>query len=285
MKTMNQSELECTVETITPEMASRLLELNTSNRPLNQRHVEFLVEEIKEGRWRLNGESIKLNGTRLLDGQHRLTAIATCGKAVECLIVRGISADSFQTIDLTRRRTGADVLSIAGEQYSSSLAAALQVIHAYRNGNFMKAYRLHATQIQEELALFPGCRQSVVKAHQGSCLLQRSVAAGFHYLASLVDPCIADQFLDDLISGVGLLPGDPVLLLRNRLIENQRSSARLVKSYIAALTIKALNARLSGISIKVLRWKSDEDFPELVGLAPEKVLFAARFLQTYRGIE
>lgn len=277
MDNNNHRNIHCTVETITPEMASQLLELNTSNRPLNQRHVDFLAEEIKEGRWRLNGESIKLNGTRLLDGQHRLTAIATSGKPVDCLIVRGISSDSFQTIDLTRRRSGGDVLSIAGEQYSTSLAATLQIIHAYRTRQFMKSYRLPATQMQEELGLFPGCRQSVIKANQGSCLVQRSVAAGFHYLAGLADPDIADKFLDDLMSGIGLLPGDPVLLLRNRLIENQRSRARLVKSYIAALTIKALNARLTGGSLKVLRWKSDEGFPEIAGLAPERVLVAAHF--------
>lgn len=269
--------MDIKVETITPEMAIELLQLNTKNRPLNQRHVETLVTEIKEGRWQLNGESIKLNGTRLLDGQHRLTAVAMSGKPIQSLVIRGVNTDAFDTIDLNRRRNGGDVLSIAGEENATGLAATLQVIHAYRTGQFNKSYRLPATKMQEELQMFPGCRKSVTMAHQKGSLMPVSVAAGFHYLGSLVSPEIADRFLDDLVTGAGLSFGDPVLLLRNRLIENRRSKARLQKRYIAALTIKTLNARLSGSEPKVLRWSATEDFPDIVGLPPSRVGQAATF--------
>lgn len=277
-----QSGVQCTIETITPEVASKLLELNTNNRPLNQRHVEFLVDEIKQGRWRMNGESIKLNGVQLLDGQHRLTAVAMSGKAIQCLVVRGINTDAFSTIDLTRRRTGGDVLSIAGEIHATNLAAALQVIYCYRTRQFMRSFRLPATQIQNELSLFPGCRSSVSKVQQRSVLMPTSVLSGFHYLGSLVCKETADRFLEDLISGAGLTTGDPVLLLRNRLIENKKSKARLVKTYIAALTIKAFNARLTGVPIKQLRWTTDgrntEEFPEIEGLPPQVVVERAQAL-------
>lgn len=273
--------MQCTIETITPELAAHYLALNTQNRPLNQRHVDFLVDEIKGGRWRLNGESIKLNGTRLLDGQHRLSAIAMSGQAIQSLVVRNIDGSVFDTIDLNRRRSGADVLSIVGEQNASQIASTLQFLHSYRTNAVTNSYRLSVTKMQEELALFPGCRKSVSMANQKGLIMPVSVAAGIHYLASLVDRTIADQFLSDLISGASLQQHDPVLLLRNRMIQNRQSAARLGKYYIAALAIKAINVRLTGTEIKQLRWINSgpkpEVFPWIVGLPPSSVLEAAFF--------
>jgi hypothetical protein len=276
--------MQCTIETITPERAAYYLSLNNHNRPLNQRHVEFLVEEIKEGRWRLNGESIKLNGTRLLDGQHRLSAIAMSGESVQSLVVRDIDCNVFDTIDLNRRRGGSDVLAVIGEQNYTQLASTLQFIHAYRSGTFLNSYRLSATKVQEELSLFPGCRKSVAMAKQSGLTMPLSVAAGVHFLASLIDQEKADQFLSDLISGASLSTDDPVLLLRNRMIQNRQSNARLDKSYIAALTIKAVNARLSNLKVRHLRWttsgRGNETFPSIVGLPPSDVLRVAQASNT-----
>jgi len=60
------------VMTITPEIAIKMLSKNTSNRPLNQKHIAFLVRDIKAGRWKLNGDAIRFGENALLDGQHRL---------------------------------------------------------------------------------------------------------------------------------------------------------------------------------------------------------------------
>lgn len=50
--------LSVKVETITPELAREYLKANTFNRELNEKTVNSYVRQIKEGQWKLNGETI-----------------------------------------------------------------------------------------------------------------------------------------------------------------------------------------------------------------------------------
>lgn len=105
---------------------------NTNNRPLSMPHVETLAQEIKQGRWRLNGESLVIGKTGLIgSGQHQLVALilaeqdrtvgpdsAKLRKAnpepysIEKIIVYGIdeSDEVFNTLDTGRGRSLADVI-------------------------------------------------------------------------------------------------------------------------------------------------------------------------------
>lgn len=67
---------------VTPEMARGFLTKNTVNRPLKSTIVQDFSEALKRGEWRVShqGVAIASNG-RLLDGQHRLTAISNTGIA------------------------------------------------------------------------------------------------------------------------------------------------------------------------------------------------------------
>ena len=91
------------VEYITPIRANQLLAQNKRNRPLNLKYVNHLASEMKQGRWEANGESIKLNGSELLDGQHRLHAIKLSGVTVPILVVSGIK-NSIPRVTLSARR-------------------------------------------------------------------------------------------------------------------------------------------------------------------------------------
>lgn len=63
------------VETITPDRAKQLLEMNTRNRNVLHSNLDILTEEIRKGRFVANGDAIRIakDGT-ILDGQHRLLA-------------------------------------------------------------------------------------------------------------------------------------------------------------------------------------------------------------------
>ena len=114
--------MESVVEKITPDVATKYLEANVHNRPVHQRHVEFLAEEIKQGRWKMNGSSIVFNGDgTLIDGQHRLWAVITSGLPIKILVVRGADEGSFATIDTGLARTAGDVLGITGEKNPQTL--------------------------------------------------------------------------------------------------------------------------------------------------------------------
>src|SRR5690606_5321337 len=73
---------------LTPDTAVRLLERNTLNRPLSDQHVKRIASQISAGKWRFNGDTIKLSECGdVLDGQHRLWAVIEAKKPVETLIV------------------------------------------------------------------------------------------------------------------------------------------------------------------------------------------------------
>ena len=112
------------VLTITPKKAQELLEGNKRNRPVRKSHVRQLAEEMKAGKWVVNGVPIIFNGKLLIDGQHRLMACIESDKPFDTLVVSDVAPNSFLTIDVGRKRTAADTLATRGEENYAALAAA-----------------------------------------------------------------------------------------------------------------------------------------------------------------
>ena len=79
-------------EVITPEIAREMLTHNTNNyRAISKTVVSRYVDEIQGNCWEANGDTIVFNEDGvLLNGQHRLTAVAEAGKPIVSLVVRGI---------------------------------------------------------------------------------------------------------------------------------------------------------------------------------------------------
>jgi hypothetical protein len=102
------------VMVITPEMARQWLSGQNKNRKLMASHVTYLANEIKSGRWRISGDTIKFgdNG-KLLDGQHRLSAILKAGIAIKSLVVFDIPVEHFTIIDRGVVRNIGDITGIS----------------------------------------------------------------------------------------------------------------------------------------------------------------------------
>lgn len=100
-------------ELVTPEMAERWLEKNNSNRPLRQNVVAAYAAQIKAGQWRLTHQGVCLdcNGA-LIDGQHRLTAIAHTGIAILMQVSRMTTEESAMAlpVDVGAKRSYSDIL-------------------------------------------------------------------------------------------------------------------------------------------------------------------------------
>lgn len=99
---------------ITPELANAFLESNSGNRRLRAWWVEALAAAMRRGEWRPTHQGIALseNG-RLMDGQHRLAAIAKCGIAQHMLLVGGIPDDAFAVLDIGIKRSIADTTGLS----------------------------------------------------------------------------------------------------------------------------------------------------------------------------
>ena len=252
-------------ETIDPNKARVYLEGNDNNRPLSAKHVEYLAGEIRNDRWQMNGETIKFNGSRLLDGQHRLHAIIKAGRPITTVVARGLDSETFHTIDSGKKRSAADTLSVAGERSSTRIAAALSLIDAMTQGQSRTSAAVSGSKALELLKKHPDVRDSV-PAYQGPrTLLKPSIAIALHYFFAKHDRALADQFFRDLRSGSGLSVGDPVFTLREKLITNSVGSSRLRDDAILACTIKAWNALRQGSTVKRLHFRpGSEPFPKIL---------------------
>jgi len=257
--------MNSTLETITPEIAEQLLLKNTRNRQVIRNHVIGLAEEMKAGRWKVNGDTICLNGDVLIDGQHRLLAVVESKVAITTWVVRGVASDVFDTKDVGRRRSAADTLSVHGEVNCRNLAACLIFIDRYFTGRLEnRGHRYSNSEVEELLRKYPEARYAAQQCGRNG-LLPPSVHRGLIYLFSQVDQEQAAKFMEDTMNGANLSSDDPVYRLRERLVQNSLSKAKLSVAEIAALCIKAWNFRRSGKSCRTLKWCSSgptkETFP------------------------
>jgi hypothetical protein len=253
------------IEYISPIRANQLLSQNKRNRALNQNHVMYLAREMSEGRWEANGESIKLNGSELLDGQHRLAAIKLSGITVPILVVSGIEKDAYTTIDTGRARTPSDALKMAGEKHTTRLGAAIKIVEQIESGALTTKYAKRSShgELFDVLESHPDLRKSASKFVDGKKLLPPAVIVALHYYFSKKDQGEADEFFQKLLSGIGLVEGSPILTLREKLIRNAASPAKYDRDSLLVFTIMAWNGWRRGDKMAYIRKPAHPGFPAI----------------------
>jgi len=264
--------MKTTIEKITPEAASKMLAAcNTRNRPLKAHHVAWLAAQMRSGHWMKNGDTITFakDGT-LIDGQHRLSAVALSQVTIECIIVRDADEDAFTTKDTGMPRSSSDVLALAGERHYCLLASTVKLLLRY-NYSAKNAGRLVGSLrcTNRDVMAFVDSNQSVRESVSFAASLSTppgfmtpTITAVVHYLGSAVDQKKTEEFLGLVISGIGLSAGDPVLVLRNRLMANKGSVAKVSRDLVLALTAKAWHLHIAGKKASCLKYAEDEaSFP------------------------
>lgn len=248
-------EPEPSFKTITPEIAKEMLQLNIGNRPLSATNVDVLVKAIKAGGWKLNGETIKLSKAgRILDGQHRLEAVVKSGRTIKTLVVEGLDDDIFDSLGEGKPRSGADTLYIMGEKNCTRLNSCLIMIDKYITGRVEKNVTYSNSEIKGLMSKYPEARDCLHKIKvQGKSLAFPCVMDACFYLFSKKDESLADVFMAKVFRGAGLEEGDPEYALRERLVNNSLSKAKLPKAYVFALFIKAWNHARAGNKIGHLK--------------------------------
>ncbi len=219
---------------ISPEMADQFLTSNEGNRKLSNRHVERLAGFMKEGRWVLNNDSICFSPSgRLLNGQHRLHAIASSGVTVPMGVLYNVSEEAFKWMDTeTRRRRAADFIGGPRARSQESLARFLETLPLSDSPSVCPAYRgtLSNEQLLDRVGDDPVIEEAVVMA--GSYFSSRLVvriphtsAAAFCYDAinAGIEEEVGD-FLRKLSTGEELAKGDAVLALRNYLLRGRHKA-------------------------------------------------------------
>lgn len=251
---------------VTPDIAKKFLEKNTNNRSLCSKRVNRLANAMLRGEWQFNGDTVRVaKSGRLLDGQHRLSAIAQSGIAQRCLIVNGLDDEAFTTIDVGAARNAAQMLGMAGEKNTSATAAAARMYLLYKSvgkpvfGSPDK--QPTHTQIvdfaegNEELALSAGqiknkwCVRYIGPANTAFC----------HYVFSQVDKYACERFFSEIASGDFSYSNSPIKFLRELFIEERGQSGSPDRSRRIALMFKAFRLYREGKESKILRLSKDQD--------------------------
>ena len=254
--------MDISIETITPRTAQEMLKSNTANRPLSRDVVERYAADITGGRWANDGSPIRFARCgRLLDGQHRLSAIVMAGKPIDAVVMRGLDDNAFTTMDTGKGRGGSDILGIAGfKNYTvaASIAAAWIYYstsgHPGNKGGVRKARNaeiLEAAQqnpeISEAASYYAGHKW--IKTHISSAMF------GALYVAACKrgERAVMLKFFSELANPTTAAIGTSVMPLRERLIENRAARDKMTTTFQGAYLFKSYCAFRDGRSIKHLK--------------------------------
>lgn len=258
-----EPHMEASVELVTPAKAMDWLRGAAKNRTITDSVVRRYGGDMLGGRWTLNGQGIIFNTKgELVDGRHRLTAVAATGVELLMLVVRGAKDEAFETMDSGRGRTLAHTLAIDGHKNTNATSATARICWAYVAGVNLK-YSASRTELLGLIRFHPLieayttliCNRDAYTKPMG---VPRSALASILALAN--DDRTRDQqvteFLDGFISGEGLFQGDPRLTLRRWLARMRQETGvggvRIAEPFFAATT-KAWSAFVDDHDLTTLR--------------------------------
>lgn len=236
--------------TITPEEAQIILDkCNQRNRHMSHYHVEFLASEMKNGRFRDNGDAIRFdfNGN-LIDGQHRLAAIVKSGvPLVDAIIILGLEPDAIDTIDSGKKRSASDKVHLRGYTRATNLAAAARMRLAYFNGDICAAHKYSDIEI---LQLIDDKHDVLTEAvHMAEKVYKSPLKVIPSVLAAVISMALEHsrektvEIVDKVISGEDLAAGDPCLAFRRTIAKH---TGRWDKRAFFNVAASGFNAMLSG---------------------------------------
>lgn len=251
---------------ITPELAEKWLAKRQVQRKQRRPSVNMMSRLQIAGEWRFNGQPIIFNTKdELADGQHRLAACANSGKTITCLVLWGVPAESFETMDSGTARTSADALHASGYKKTVSLASAAKLIFQYENGiafsDFVgiKMSPLETSQLVNSYPKLVDSHHMGIRVHK--ICRSEAVPTFCHFVFNRVAQKACAEFFDKLESGEELPKGHPILELRRRLIA-QPLDKRIKQHELIHWLFKTWNAVRKGEELGQLRVGPNEKLPK-----------------------
>lgn len=262
---------------ITPEIATDwLMDRWGEQRNIRGAHVNRLAADMAAGRFKISPDAILRIKAKLANGQHRLEAVVQSGKAQLFLVMESNDEELYKVIDAGLRRTVSDGLK--GILFAKSMPSIARWVQSYESGTLRPGARTgceagrNGERALTQCELIDYCmgNQDILSEaaayvnplYEQTRLLPISIGAAIYVLSAARNGQLdkAKAFLQEVyLQGSNTAAGD----LRNRLIANRWSKARLKSGYIFGITIKAFKSYCNGTRPGVLKWAKDEDFPTL----------------------
>lgn len=265
------------IKKITPEYAQKLLKKTEAagiiNRKVNQRTVDMYVKALREGKWKLNGEDIKLDEDGyVIDGQHRLLACVKSGLPITTCFKTGIPRDTFDTIDCGRIRNGNQVLQMAGVPYNVIVNSIILGIREYEKYGHMdtKEKFFAPYELLEEFDKRPNDYVEAAKfamkcVWETHFLTPKLVGTLYFHLVHThkADKAKVEEFFASITSYD--TAKNPVAdKLRKLLNKNKSQNIKVRERLIIAYIIKTWNAFITEGNAPRYGAKDDEDMPSFI---------------------
>jgi hypothetical protein len=250
------------VEVITPILAAQYLLLNhVCNRKIHNSVVKSISMQMQKGEWSTTHQGIAFDTDgRLIDGQHRLSAVVDSGVTIEMMVTRGLKDASC--IDIGARRTVNDLIAMKGERRTLVYTSILHGMFAFTPKNRQGITPLRWIELEQIHRVSLMYMEEIYNSHRGKrVFLGSSLGPGVRALYRYPSTNVA-KFYEILATGIisstqQMAPA----ALRTWLTSN----TNLAKEQVYRKTETALEAFLAGRQLTKIYMASKELFPLNVG--------------------
>ena len=213
---------------VTPTVAAAWLERNVSNRPLVEKHVDDLVWEMKNGKFKTTPQGLIFNlQEELVDGQHRLTALHRSGVSIEMRVTFNFDGSYDSPIDTgLRLRRAHDILHISAREVAICNALLVLERSSQRRGSAARIAEVHVNHrggLDWVGQTFP-CQRGITASLMAA-----------HAFAYPVAPRAVGAFADQFLAHTGSSPNEPAVVLHRFLERSSRATMRGRDLSLAAL--------------------------------------------------
>jgi hypothetical protein len=261
------------IEMISTKKAAEWLDLYRGpNRNTSDHKVLQFQSDMESGRWHFEGAPIRLGGypERLLDGKHRLTALANTLPDYEFpfVVERGLDAESQMYMDQGQARTVSQQLGLRGVSHASVYGAAAKLYLDWSRNRLFSSQTRSSTskpEVTEWVLANQPLLETLATTNFGKIDAPQSVSGAFGISVIQHSPVRAFRFMNQLVTGAGLVEGDPILALDRRLRNIRRAGVRVTQREYLAYFIKAWNAWATGDRLTRLQLSplTENNFPAI----------------------
>jgi hypothetical protein len=256
------------IESVSPQLADKWLGTQERNRDIVNTRVRWLVSILEAGEWELTNDAISFDTEgRLLNGQHRLTAIVVAEQSAPVVVLRGLQPQVQDIMDTGLVRRTADALKMRGEVQVFAVAAALRwehrLVHLEEDPTDQMSFGTHGENrptTPHLLSIFDEDAERwremvrVATAMSKHVRVRPGVTAAVFRRFFALDEDDAAAFHEALVTGANLEPNHPVLQLRNLLQPTRARGGRMPDFREAGLMCKAWNLWRDGDRKGSLVW-------------------------------
>jgi hypothetical protein len=242
-----------------------------TNRPMSRHVLARYQLDMEQGRWVESPVPVIFDTDGyLIDGQHRLKALANAGTTLTLMISVGQSREIFAVLDSGYKRNAAHM--ITGHKHTKAIAMGARYLSALsdndrwgipRYGRISTAEILQAVGDWPELDWYGG---EVFQAYRAARIPAGTHTAILAQAARTEHAPKIKPWLDGLVTGENLRIGDPRMTLRNRYIRGYQPIAKIPRRDLDyAQVVRAWNAYVLGQNMTMIRVATNDPLPKVEG--------------------